>query len=515
MAVQPTGMAKWLVISTMLLAAFTFSLNARGTVLVSSIIIQHFALDHYKAQWITGPEGVFGLTAFFSSIYLIQLFGARRAFLAGAFLFTGGCLLVGISQSAIQEGVGGVIRNCGASMYMIPNLTMFQRLMPGRQRVAYCVFLTLVYAGQVVAEPIGALTAFHPSWRALFVGLAVSGVWLILVAFFLFPDDRPESGPAHRFDFAGASLFMAGLALIFFLLYRGNYLGWWTSNAIWGATVALALVVALFVWRELTAPQPFLPLGAFTYQTIAVTMLVSGFWCGSLYGVALHLPDCLLAVGYQQWKTGWVMMPMGLAVVGSMLLGATIWRRHHYVWLLRAGLAGMTVFGLALAQLDLYVTWQWVLFMSVLWGACAGVCLAPIAQLTYEGQRAEAAATTGAMKFLIRGLSGTVGILVAAIVLDRATAGGLEYVRASVVQGQGALETAEPVLRRHVIHQGGAPATAAAQAAAFLGSLVDQHALVIGYRSALRFCAYLSGVGLVISFFISRRKEISVFDADR
>jgi hypothetical protein len=48
-----------------------------------------------------------------------------------------------------------------------------------------------------------------------------------------------------------------------------------------------------------------------------------------------------------------------------------------------------------------------------------------------------------------------------------------------------------------------------------LGSWVEQHAVVIGYRSAFRFCAYLSGVGLVISFFISRRKEISVFDAGR
>jgi predicted MFS family arabinose efflux permease len=514
MPVQPTGLAKWLMFGTLLLAGFTYSLNAKGTVLESTIIIQRLALDHYRAQWITGPEGVLGLTVFFSSIYLMQVFGARRVFIAGAMLLTSGCLLVSVSQSALQDGVGGVIRNCGGSLYMIPTLTMFQRLMPGRQRVGYCIFLTLVYAGQVVAEPIGALTAFHPSWRALFVALAISGLWLLLVAYFLFPDDRPESGPAHGFDFAGAGLFMAGLALILFLLYRGNYLGWWRSNAIWSAAIALVVVVSLFVWRQLTAPQPFLPFGAFAYQTVAVTMLLSVFWCGSLYGVALLLPDCLLAVGYEHWKTGWLMMPMGLALVAAMLLGAAIWRRHHYVWVLRAGLAGMTIFGLGLAQLDLFVTWQWVMVMSVLWGLCGGLCLAPIGQLTYEGQRADAVATTGAMKFFIRALSAIVGVLVASILLDRATAGGLEYVRASVVRGQGTLETVEPNLRRHMTRRGSAPALADTQAAALLGSWVDQHALVIGYRSAFRFCAYLSGVGLVISLFISRRKEFSVFDAD-
>ena len=514
MVVEPTGFAKWLMIGTLLLAGFTYSVNAKGTVLESNIIIQEFALDHYRVQWITGPEGVLGLSAFFMSIYLMKLFGARRVFIAGAVLLTGGCLLVSTSQSVLQGGVGGVIRNLGG-IYMIPTLTMFQRLTPGRQRITYCLFLTMVYAGQVVAEPIGALIAFHPSWRALFVALAVSGVLLLLVAFFLFPDDRPECGPTHAFDFAGAALFMAGLALILFLLYRGDYLGWWTSNAVWGAAIALALVIALFVWRELTAPEPYLPFGAFAYQTIAITMLASGFWCGSLYGVALLLPDCLMALGFDHWKTGWVMMPMGLTVLGAMLLGVTVWRRHHYVWLLRAGLAGMTVFGLALAQVNLFATWQWLLVLSLLWGLCGGLCLAPIAQLTFEGQRAEAAAATGAMKFLVRSFSSIVGVLVAAIVLDRATAGGLEYVRASVVQGQGTLQTVQPVLQRHFVHQGSAPAKAGTQSAALLGWWVEQHAVVIGYRSAFRFCAYLSGVGLVISFFISRRKEISVFDADR
>jgi MFS family permease len=510
---QPTGLARWLMIGTLLLAAFTYSLNAKGTVLESTIIIQCFALDRYKVQWITGPEGVFGLTAFFSSIYLIQLYGTRRVFLSGAVLLTSGCLLVSLSQTAIQVGLGGVIRNC-SGLYMIPALTMFQRLMPGRQRVAYCIFVTLVYAGQVIAEPIGGLIAYHPSWRLLFLSMTVSGTWLLLVAFFLLPDDRPATGPAHPFDFAGAGLFTAVLALILFLLYRGNYLGWWRSNAVWAGAIALVLVFGLFLWRELTVPLPFIPFGAFAYRTVALTMLLSGFWCGALYGVALHLPSFLLALGYQHWKTGWVMMPMALALVAAMLLGATIWRRKHYVWLLRAGLAGMTFFGFVIAQLDLFATWQLVLVLSVVWGFCGGLCMAPIAQLTYEGQRPEAVASTGAMKFLIRAFSALVAVLAAAVLLDRSTADGLEYVRASVVRGQGTLETVEPDLRLHMTHQGSDPATAVTQSEALLGSWVDQHALVIGYRSAFRFCANLSAVGLVISLFISRRKEFSVFDAD-
>jgi MFS family permease len=513
MPTQPTGARRWTIMCTALLGAFTFSLNARGTVLESELIVQNFALDHYKVQWITGPEGVAGLTAFFSSIYLIKLFGARRAFIIGAFLLTGGCLIVSLAQTALQVGIGGVVRNC-AGLYMIPNLTIFQRLTPGRQRIAYCIYLTLVYAGQVVVEPLGALIAFHPSWRALYVILAICGLWLILAGFFLYPDDRPDSSPEHPFDFAGTGLFMVGLALVFFLLYRGNYLGWQVSTPIWAAAAALIVVFVLFVWREVCAPEPFIPMGAFAYRTIALTMLVSAFWCASLYGVALQLPNFLLTLGYERWKTGWVMLPMGLLLVAIMLLGASIWRRNQYVWLLRVGLAGMTVVGLELARLDLFATWQWLMGMSCLWAVFAGICLAPIAQLTYQGQLPAAAATTGAMKFLVRSFSGTVAILAAAVVLDRSTAGGLEYVRASVVQGQGTLQVVEPALRTHMEHLGSAPAAAADEAQSLLGSWVDLHAQVIGFRSTLRFCAYLSGVGAILSCFISRRKEFSVFDAD-
>ncbi len=77
------GPSRWTIIATLLVAAFVFSLNARGYILESEVIIQAFGLDHYKIQWITGPEGIAGLTSLFSAIYLMKVFGARRVFLLG------------------------------------------------------------------------------------------------------------------------------------------------------------------------------------------------------------------------------------------------------------------------------------------------------------------------------------------------------------------------------------------------------------------------------------------------
>ena len=70
-----------------------------------------------------------------------------------------------------------------------------------------------------------------------------------------------------------------------------------------------------------------------------------------------------------------------------------------------------------------------------------------------------------------------------------------------------------PGIRDHLVRHGSTPAEAAAQSEAVLGYWVNLHAQVIGYRSGLRFCAYLSAAGLIVSCFISRRKEPSIFDA--
>jgi DHA2 family multidrug resistance protein len=507
----PTGAQRWTIIGTTLVGAFVFSLNARGTVLESELKTQALALDHYKIQWVTGAEGVAGLTSLLTSIYLIKLVGARRVFLLGTACLTAGAFGEALARTPWELLVAGVVRSC-AGFYSIPGLTVMQRLLPGRARFGYCTYLAMIFGGQVTVEPIGALLAFHPSWRALFVAFGVCGACLVLVALLLFPDDQPARRPEHGFDFAGVGLFVGIFGLVLFLLYRGNYLGWRVSTPIVTAAAAVLAAVALFIWRELVATEPFLHLGGFGFRTVALAMLASGFWCAAMYGVAIQLGNCLLVLGYEHFKTGWVTLPMGLIVLAVMFLGGFVRDRGRLVWMFRAGLAGMTAVGLWLARVDIYTPWQWVMGVSSLWAVFAGLCMSPVSQLTFEGQPAEAAGATGGMKFFMRSFNGTVGILLAGVLIDQGAWWGLEFVRDAVVPGQGPVQADLPGIQDHLARHGSSPTEAAAQAGAVLDSWVGLHAQVIGYRTGLRLCAFLSAAGLVVTFFIHRRKEVSIFD---
>jgi hypothetical protein len=124
---------RWTIIGTTLVGAFVFSLNARGTVLQSAVIVQAFALDRYKVQWITGAEGIAGLTTLFAGIYLLKAFGGRRVYLLGAACLAAGALGASLARTPWELGVAGVVRSC-AGFYSIPGLTVLQRLVPGRTR---------------------------------------------------------------------------------------------------------------------------------------------------------------------------------------------------------------------------------------------------------------------------------------------------------------------------------------------------------------------------------------------
>ena len=299
-----------------------------------------------------------------------------------------------------------------------------------------------------------------------------------------------------------------------FLLYRGNYLGWRVSTPIWVAGGGLLATVALLIWRELVAPDPFLHLGAFSSRTVALTMFASAFWCAALYGVSIQLPDCLLALGYEHWKVGWVILPMCLIAMASMFLGGFVRHRGLPCVALPAGPGRMTVVGLWLAA-DRHLHTL----------AMGDGRLEPVGRLRRNVHVADRAAhlrrpSSGigrghrrdeVLHAVFQRYGGHLdgrrpdrtGRLVGAGPRPRRN-------RASAV---GAVQADEPGIRDYLVRHGSTPAEAVAQAEAVLDQWVQLHSQVIGYRIGLRFCAYLSAAGLIVSCFISRRKEPSIFDA--
>jgi hypothetical protein len=302
------------------------------------------------------------------------------------------------------------------------------------------------------------------------------------------------------------------MALLLFLLYRGQYLGWFVSTPVCLAAGAAVVVAAVFIWHELRAPEPFVDMNVFTFRTVTLAMVAAAFFNASLYGVAIMVPRYLLLRGYPEWHAGLVMIPGALVMMTTMILAGIVARRSFKVFAVWIALAGTTASTFWLSRLDLYTPWQWTMAMTCVSGAFSGVSLALLVKLTFEGQTAADVAHTGAMKFFLRLFGGTVGTLGASILLVSSTAVAFEDLRLGMPPGRGPYALVEEAVRAHMIARGSPPPVAAAQAPAVIGGWVSLNAQVIGYQSVLRYLALLSAVALLISVFIGRRPEISILD---
>jgi hypothetical protein len=109
--------------------------------------------------------------------------------------------------------------------------------------------------------------------------------------------------------------------------------------------------------------------------------------------------------------------------------------------------------------------------VSSLWAVFAGLCMSPIGRLTFEGIPPQIAGPTAWQKLFMRSFNGTVGILLAVVLIDQGAWWGLDFVRDAIVQGQGSARADVPGIRDYLVRHGGAPPAAAMQAQGDLGLL--------------------------------------------
>jgi len=252
--------AKWPWLVAVNCALMAYVASSSGMVLSSDLIVQAVISDRWRYQWVTGPAVVIHLLFLAVMFALPAWFGLRRAFIIGA-----SCLSVGAAGSALasnpwQMGAAQAVL-AATPLMLVPSLITTMRVAGPHGRY---FFLSVAFGAGMICEGLGGLLAFDPSWRAMFLGCAVVGFWLIVYGARVLPRDAPAAPPAGGFDWAGTALLGAITGLAVFIFYRGQYLGWFDDLAMSVAILVLPLFLLLFAWRELVAPRPLLSPGLYS-----------------------------------------------------------------------------------------------------------------------------------------------------------------------------------------------------------------------------------------------------------
>ena len=242
-------------------------------------------------------------------------------------------------------------------------------------------------------------------WRWLF-WLNLPQVLIILPTVLLIPRQPPQPG---RIDYLGGALLVAGLSLILVALSRSDVFEGTSATPYALAAVGL-LMLAAMAWVEARTVQPLLP-GVFFRSRAALSALGAKLLVGGGLIVAMvTVPLMANTVQEQEPLAGGLRL---MRLTGALPVGAVIGGLLAH----RLGSRNVTVPGLALAALGLYLMGQWGLDIAdpamslhlALTGFGFGLVIAPLFLSAMEEGGDEYHATSASLVVVARMLGMAVG----------------------------------------------------------------------------------------------------------
>jgi MFS family permease len=277
-----------------------------------------------------------------------DLWGHRRAFMAGLAAFTIASLACGLSQST-GELIGFRFIQGAGSALMIPQvLSLIQRFFTGEARVkALSVYSAVIASGAAVGQSVGGVLVsadlFGTGWRPVFLVNVPIGAAMLLVAPRVIPKDvRTEPERRRGLDLPGLVLLGAAVTLLTVPLVLGQEEGW----PLWGwlcMGASVLLFGLLMVWEGRLAERGGDPLvsrrvlrAPGVMAAMGVIVLTMAPNAGFLFSLALHLQSGL---GESAVRTGLSFLAAAVSFGG---IGLT-WRRLPPRWHRALPTAGLTL----------------------------------------------------------------------------------------------------------------------------------------------------------------------------
>ena len=274
-----------------------------------------------------------------------DLFGRRKVFLAGVFLFTVASVGTGFAPAATNLIAGRFLQGVGASLsagvIIAIIVTEFQK--PAERAQAMSVFTLVIAGGGSLGLLAGGLITQFVSWHWIFfinvpIGIAtlVLGAWLI--------QENEGPGLSEGIDVVGAVLVTAALMVGVYGIVSAADDGW-TSPHTLGFTGIAIVMLAVFFALERRIANPILPMrvlairsltGATAARALLFTGISTSFFIGVLY--LQHIR------GYGAFETGLAFLPMTFVLgVLSSWITARLMARFGPRNLLVAGMATIIV----------------------------------------------------------------------------------------------------------------------------------------------------------------------------
>lgn len=304
----PTNRAErnW-VLGVTALASFMMALDAMIITTAFAAIRTEFGSPVETLQWTVNAFNLTFAVLLLTGAALGDRFGRRRMFAAGIALFVVASAACALASNATALIAARALQGAGAALVMPLAMAILSGTFGREERArALGIFSGITGCALIIGPAIGGFITEHFGWRWVFwinLPIGVIAIGLVLARL------RESFGPAAALDIPGLLLIaLAALALVWSLL-RGNAVGW-ASGEVMGTLMSGLALTACFVFWELRAAAPMVPMRLFASRALASGMTASVLFYAAMYGVLFLLPQFLqTTLGFDAFGAGLRLLP--------------------------------------------------------------------------------------------------------------------------------------------------------------------------------------------------------------
>ena len=305
-----------------------------------------------------------------------DLLGRKAVFQAAVLFFLAGSVLCGMASSMTMLVGARALQGVGGGALMVTAMAVIGEVIPMRDRGRYQGALGAVFGVTTVIGPLlGGFFTDHLSWRwAFWINIPV-GLVVLAVAAVAIPALARVARPV--IDYVGILFVATGASTLTLATSWGGTEYAWRSPTIIGLFAGSVVALAIFVWVELRAPEPILPIRLFASPVFTVCCILAFIVGFAMLGAMTFLPTYMQFVdGVSATTSGLRTLPMVAGMlITSIGSGSLVGRTGRYKIFPVAGTAIMAVGFVLLSRMDAATpTWQQSVFLFVL-GAGIGLCM--------------------------------------------------------------------------------------------------------------------------------------------
>jgi DHA2 family multidrug resistance protein len=456
-----------------------------------------------EITWVTTGFAIAQVIVMPLTAFLGRLFGQKRVYMLSLALFVVASVLCGFATTLTQLVVFRMLQGLGAgALQPTEQAILRQTFPPEEQGTAMALFGMAVMIGPAVGPTLGGwiVDNFHWSWIFL-INLPVGILGLFMVWRFVHePEDVRAANAAgaaaqrKNMDWLGITLLAAGLAALQFLLEEGQQKDWLESNVIVACAVVTVVALALFVWRELTAPVP-----AVNVRLFKDPLFLSGSVIGAAMFAILLSSMFLLPVfmqellGFTAMQSGLALMPRTLVMMAATPLVGRLYGKVSARLLIAIGITLVAAGAIWISHVTLQTTTAGITHPIMLQGIGFSFLFVPLTTAALSNvPRAKLADATG-LNSLLRQVGSSMGLAVFTTLLSRYAVQAKVAVSSHVTLDRPEVQERLGALAAGFQGRGFDPVSARETALRALDGMVTRQAMVISFERVL----FLAGVLLL------------------